>query len=133
MSPPHHVLIVDDMADTRTLLRLLLSHKGLYAVHEAENGQQALEKVAQHMPDLIVLDYMMPDMSGADVCQQLRARSETAHLPIIVLTARIDYETRDQALAAGADVFMCKPLKPGELLETVRRLIAAREGILEAD
>jgi CheY-like chemotaxis protein len=64
------ILIVDDMPDARTLLRILLSHKGNYTVLEATNGEEALSQAAQHRPDLILLDYMMPDIDGILVCSQ---------------------------------------------------------------
>ncbi len=117
------VLIVDDMVEARTLLRILLSRKGNYTVFEAENGQDALALVARQVPDLIVLDYMMPDMNGSEICRRLRSNKPTTGVPIIVLTARTDYDTRDKALDAGADIFMNKPLRPVELLETVNALI----------
>lgn len=123
MTVGKHVLVVDDMIEARTLLRILLSRKGNYDVSEAENGQDALEKIAHQVPDLIVLDYMMPDMNGSEICRRLRAGKPTADVPIIVLTARTDYDTRDKALDAGADAFMNKPLRPLELLETVNMLI----------
>jgi len=123
MASPGNVLIVDDMPDARTLLRILLSKKGSYAVLEAADGREALNQAQQHAPDLIILDYMMPDLDGVEVIKALRTNSKTAHIPIIMLTARIDYAARDRAIEAGANCFMNKPLKPLELLQETQRLI----------
>jgi CheY-like chemotaxis protein len=123
MTPEKSVLVVDDILEARTLLRILLSRKGHFTVYEAENGRDAMEKLQRVIPDLVVLDYMMPDMNGAELCRHLRVNLPTAQIPIIVLTARTDYDTRDKALAAGADIFMNKPLRPTELLEAASQLV----------
>jgi two-component system cell cycle response regulator len=117
------VLIVDDMADARTLLRLLLTHKGHFTVLEAENGHDGLNQARSERPDLIVLDYMMPDLNGVEVCQALRGDPATACIPIIMLTARTDTRTQYEADSAGVDVFLTKPIKTDALLSESQRLI----------
>ena len=123
MTSNGRVLIVDDMADARTLLRLLLTHKGHYTILEAENGHDALLRARTEMPDLIVLDYMMPDLNGVEVCQALRGDPVTAHIPIIMLTARTDTRTQSEAESAGIDAFLTKPIKTEALLGESQRLI----------
>ncbi len=124
MSSPLSVLIVDDMLDSRTLLRILFTHKTPYTVLEATNGQEALHLAQSHSPDLIILDHMMPDLSGLEVCQRLRNLPQTAAVPVLMLTARADQDMRAQALAAGANGFLTKPIRPKELLGEVERLLA---------
>jgi CheY-like chemotaxis protein len=117
------VLIVDDMTDARTLLRLLLTHKGHFTVLEAESGHDALRQARIELPDLIVLDYMMPDLNGVEVCEALRGDTVTAHIPIIMVTARTDTRTQAEANDAGVDVFLTKPIKTEALLAESQRLI----------
>ena len=123
MTSNGRVLIVDDMADARTLLRLLLTHKGHFTVLEAENGHDALAQARAERPDLVVLDYMMPDLNGVEVCQALRGDPATAQIPIIMLTARTDTRTQLEATTAGVDVFLTKPIKTEALLAESQRLV----------
>ncbi len=118
-----HILIVDDIKDARVLLRLMLSSRGGFAISEAAGGAEALVLARADRPDLIILDYMMPDMDGIDVCQAIRATPETAGIPILMLTARADLGIHEKALAAGANCFMNKPVKPADLAAAVTRLI----------
>jgi len=129
MTSNGRVLIVDDMADARTLLRLLLTHKGHFTVLEAENGHDALDRARTELPDLIVLDYMMPDLNGVEVCQALRKNPATACIPIIMLTARTDTRTQSEAEDAGVDVFLTKPIKTEALLAESQRLIEQHNGV----
>ncbi|MDX1601246.1 MAG: pyridoxal-phosphate dependent enzyme, partial [Anaerolineales bacterium] len=82
------VLIVDDHADARRLIRRVLQAQGDYTVREVESGPEAIQSVREHSPDLIILDLMMPEMDGFEVLEQLRERSETARIPVIVVTAK---------------------------------------------
>lgn len=118
-----HILIVDDLADSRVLLRLILAGKGGYATSEAATGAEALALVARQKPDVIITDYMMPDMNGLEICQRLRAVPGLADLPILMLTAQIDPTLREEALAMGVTSFMTKPVIPADLLAEVARLI----------
>ncbi|MBN1964436.1 MAG: response regulator [Anaerolineae bacterium] len=126
MEPQPSVLIVDDMTDARIMLRLMLSRLGGYQTLEATNGQEAIQQAAAHRPDVIVLDYMMPDLDGAAVCSQLRQMPSTKDVLILVLTARTDSDTRQKVLQAGANQFMNKPVQPRELLQSVQALLATR-------
>jgi CheY-like chemotaxis protein len=117
------------MADARTLLRLLLTHKGHYTVVEAINGHQALEEIRANTPHLIILDYMMPDLNGIEVVQSLRRDPATAGVPVIMLTARTDQRTRDEAVRAGVNAFITKPIRPEVLLMETQRLLEQRSEV----
>ncbi len=129
MTPGNRVLIVDDMADARTLLRLLLTHKGHYTVVEAINGHQALEEIRANTPHLVIMDYMMPDLNGIEVVQSLRRDPATAAVPVIMLTARTDQRTRDEAERAGVNAFITKPIRPEVLLMETQRLLEQRNEV----
>lgn len=120
-----HILIVDDLADSRLLLRLILAGKGGYTISEAATGLEALALVTRQKPDAIIIDYMMPDMNGLEVCQRLRAMPGLADLPILMLTAEANPTLREEALAMGVTSFMTKPVIPADLLAEVARLIGA--------
>ena len=106
------VLVVDDEIMTRTMLRMLLEISG-YTVVEAEDGVEALQMVAEHQPKAMILDVMMPNMDGIEVCTRLKAGGETAVLPIIMLSGG---KFKDEALAAGANMYMEKPMSTDKLL-----------------
>jgi len=103
------VLVVDDEEQNRTLLRDPLEACG-YEVTEAENGMQALQKIAKHPPDVILLDVMMPKMDGFGVCRRLKTDSKTAHIPILMVTALSDRKERLMGIAVGANDFLNKPV-----------------------
>lgn len=112
------VLIVDDEAMARTLLRLMLVRDG-FEVVEAEDGPEALARVKELRPDLILLDVMMPGMDGIAVCKALRGDRDTAELPVILLSAKADFESVDRGLRAGATKYLTKPLSSEKLLRYV--------------
>jgi len=97
-------------------------------VHLAAGGAVALSKVDEVNPDLMILDVMMPDMSGLEVCQQLRAQPTTARLPIIMLSAKGQAEDKVDGFEAGADDYVAKPVDPPELLARARALLLRRDG-----
>src|SRR3990172_337106 len=108
------VLIVDDEYAGRETLQSVLEGEG-YNIEMAENGPQAIEKAKQLLPDVILLDVMMPGMTGFEVCQRIRNDPQIAEIPIIVLTALDDRESMLTALKAGADDFISKPFDRFEL------------------
>jgi len=103
------VLVVDDEEPNRTLLCDPLAEYG-YEVAEAENGEQALEKIAARLPDVILLDVMMPQMDGFEVCRRLKTNGRTAHIPILMVTALSERKERLMGIAVGANDFLNKPV-----------------------
>ena len=120
------VLVVDDEANIRELARLYLEQAG-YEVRMAVDGRQALDRVQQEPPDLMVLDLMLPEVDGWDVCRRVRAKSS---LPIIMLTARDEDVDKIVGLELGADDYLTKPFNPRELVARVRAVL--RRSVAEA-
>lgn len=118
------ILIVDDDELMRSLLIEIITPFNLRLI-TAQRGDQALQLAQQHLPDLILLDVMLPDMNGFEVCQRLRDDPATAQIPIVMITALNDREAKIHGFEAGADEFITKPFDPGELqarINTVLRL-----------
>lgn len=113
------ILIVEDEEAIVTMLRYNLEKEG-YNVESTDDGEEALLMVKEHRPDVIVLDWMLPSMSGIEVCEALRRNSETKGIPIIMLSARGEEGDRIQGLDAGADDYMVKPFSPSELNARIR-------------
>src|SRR5215510_2318372 len=116
------VLIVEDERDIRDLILLHLQRDG-YQVTTAGSGEDALLQVKQSPPDLVLLDLMLPGMSGLEVCRRLRQEPTTASLPILMLTAKADEVDRVVGLELGADDYVVKPFSPKELLARVRAVL----------
>jgi class 3 adenylate cyclase len=119
------ILAVDDEPANLALLRKLLVHHG-YAVVEATDGESALQAVAEHKPDLVCLDVMMPGLDGVDVCRRLRSQPEHAGLPILLLTALHRTEDKARGLEAGANDFLSKPFDESELAARLRSLLRTK-------
>jgi two-component system, OmpR family, phosphate regulon response regulator PhoB len=119
------VLIVDDEP---VILRLLEVNfrLGGFVVDAVTRGDEALERAAEHPPDVVLVDLMLPEMPGLEIVRRLRARPETAAVPVVMLTARTEREDRERSYALGVQAFVTKPFEPSELLETVRRLVEER-------
>ena len=116
------VLVVEDEAALVTLLRYNLEREG-FRVAEARDGEEAMLQLAEQMPDLVVLDWMLPLMSGIEVCRQLRRLPETRRLPIVMLTARGEEGDKLRGLDAGADDYVTKPFSPSELIARLRAVL----------
>ncbi|GIK97719.1 MAG: DNA-binding response regulator [Alphaproteobacteria bacterium] len=116
------ILIVEDEAPLTELLRYNLAAEG-YEVETAMRGDEAEIRLKETPPDLVVLDWMLPGMSGIELCRRLRARTETERLPIIMLTARGEESERVRGLATGADDYIVKPFSVPELLARIRALL----------
>jgi len=116
------ILIADDEPNQLELLDFNLKSAG-FSIIKASNGLEALELIENHSPDLIILDWMMPKMSGIDVCRTLRSRSETKQTPIIILSARSEDSDKSLGLDTGADDYISKPFSPKELVSRVKALL----------
>jgi DNA-binding response OmpR family regulator len=117
-----HVLIAEDDPDIAALVRHALE-KSTYTADVVAGGRQALTAVAARRPDVLILDLMLPEIGGLDVCRTLRSRAETATLPIIMLTARAEETDRIVGLEIGADDYVTKPFSPKELVARVGALL----------
>ena len=116
------ILVVEDEEALTTLLRYNLDAEG-YDVETVARGDDADTRLKEHIPDLIVLDWMLPGLSGIELCRRLRARQETKQIPIIMLTARGEESERVRGLATGADDYIVKPFSVPELLARVKGLL----------
>ena len=130
------ILVVDDEERMVRFIRLNLEHDG-FRVIEAFNGSQAIEKVRNNLPDLVLLDIMMPDMDGFEVLRIIR---EVSNVPVIMLTAKGEEEDRVRGLELGADDYVTKPFSPRELVSRVRAVLRRTEsasgsthGLIEVD
>lgn len=122
------VLIVEDEAPQAELLRYNLEREGFNTVL-ADNGEEALLLAEEEAPDLVILDWMLPLLSGIEVCRQLRRKNSSAKLPIIMLTARGVESDRIRGLDSGADDYLVKPFSPNELLARVRAVLRRSETV----
>jgi DNA-binding response OmpR family regulator len=120
---PKRVLVVDDDRDIRDLVTFKLQQAG-YEVRQAEDGLQALDAVREWAPDLVVLDVMMPGLSGIDVTRELRADPTTAATPVILLTAKAQEADVETGFVTGADDYVVKPFSPRELVSRVQAVLA---------
>ena len=124
------ILIVDDLATNRIILKVKLN-AAHHETMQASDGASALDMARREQPILILLDMMLPDISGIEVCRRLRADPTTAHIPVVIITASGDRDSRLRALAAGADEFLTKPLNEVILLARIRSLLRAYEAEAE--
>ena len=116
------ILVVDDEPMARNLLRLMLV-RASFDVYEAEDGLDALDKLAEQRPDLLILDVMMPGMDGLAVCREVRADMNLTGIPIIMLSAKTDYASIQEGFAAGASEYLTKPISMNELTTHVRAML----------
>ncbi|MFN3511723.1 MAG: phosphate regulon transcriptional regulator PhoB [Phenylobacterium sp.] len=126
-----HILVVEDEDALSTLLQYNLEKDG-YDVAVAGDGEEALTLVSERLPDIIVLDWMLPKISGIEVCRRLRQRSESRNVPIIMLTARGEESDRIRGLDTGADDYIVKPFAMSELAARIRAVLRRiRPGLAE--
>ena len=117
------VLIVDDDPEMRSLYRLVLRHEGLDVI-EAESGAEALSLIQTEDLALVLLDIMMPEMDGYEVCRRLRADPQTARLPVLMFSAKGTTAARRNGILVGADDFMTKSVGPRALVARIRSLLS---------
>lgn len=123
---PHTILVVDDEEKNRKILGIILENYG-YAIHYAVDGPEALAMVKESAPDLIFLDIMMPHMDGYAVCRHLKADRETSEIPVVMVTALTDRDSRLKGLEAGASDFLTKPIDKNELMLRAKNLLQVKE------
>ena len=132
-APPLRILVVEDDRDIADLIRRYLQKDG-FDVEVRVSGRDAIRTIAESHFDLLVLDVMLPEVSGLDICRVARSNEKTATIPIIMVTARAEESERIAGLDLGADDYLAKPFSPGELVARVRALLrrSARTPPLEA-
>ena len=123
---PNKILIVDDEPFNLDLLEQELTDQG-YVIERANDGTEALQKVPSFLPDLILLDYMMPKMNGLEVVKQLKQDERYKGIPVILLTAKASQEDKVKGLDAGADDYVVKPFESFELLARVRSMVRIKQ------
>ncbi len=116
------ILIVEDEAALQKLLAYNLEAAG-FEVAQAFDGEEALTLLAERMPDLVVIDWMIPQLSGIELLRRIRRRPELAHLPVVMLTARSEEPDRLRGLETGADDYVTKPFSPAELIARIRAVL----------
>jgi len=119
------VLIVDDIPEQRDIHATLLRFSG-YEVLEAENGEEALRMVREHLPDMVIMDVMLPVLDGWAATERLKADPATNSLPVLILTARALKHEQERSQSAGADAYLAKPCNPSDVLRAVERLLQPR-------
>ncbi|MGC8475184.1 MAG: phosphate regulon transcriptional regulator PhoB [Acetobacteraceae bacterium] len=124
------VLVVEDEAALATMLRYNLEKQG-FRVDEAADGQEALSRISEATPDIVLLDWMLPAMSGLEVCRQIRRRPATRDLPVIMVTARTEDQDAVRGLNTGADDYITKPFSTEALIARMRALLR-RSGAMPA-
>jgi len=126
------VLVVEDESALATLLTYNLERAG-FSVRVAETGEDALAMLAEDPPDIVLLDWMLPHVSGIEICRRIRRSRDTTDLPVIMLTARSEEADRIRGLDTGADDYVTKPFSPGELVARINALLRRARPALTAD
>lgn len=116
------ILVIDDEENLAELLRFRLEANG-YAVDVAFDGKTGIDRIMSTKPDLVVLDIMMPGMNGYEVLKLAKANEATKDIPILMLTARAQFQDENMSMDLGADFFLPKPFEPGELLKAIENLL----------
>jgi len=119
------ILVVDDSPMLREMISGLLDKSGL-AISMAKDGQEAKEKIAAQPPDLVVLDVVMPNMNGYELCRWVKSNPSTQHVLVILCSSKSEEFDRYWGIKQGADAYVIKPFRPGELLDTVKTLLATK-------
>jgi len=123
------ILLVDDNTNNLGLLEAQIEHGGFRHIDSAMSGDQAIEYLTRHTPDLIILDVMMPVTDGIQLCKIIRTRPDTRSLPVLILSARGDAESVMRGMEAGANDFLPKPILHHDLVAKVRAILAQVTGV----
>ena len=123
VGPVKTILIADDEEDLRLLVQVTLEHPS-YRILTAVDGCAAMDAVCTHIPDLLILDWMMPGLNGCEVARKIRLRSDTARIPIVMLTAKDGPDAREQMASLNLAGYLVKPFSPLELIQKVREVLA---------
>jgi two-component system alkaline phosphatase synthesis response regulator PhoP len=121
------ILVIEDDPATSRLVDYTLRHEG-YQVITAFNGLEGIRKATNEAPDLVILDVMLPGMDGFEICHRLRAEAATAHLPILMFSAKAQEIDKNTGIKVGADDYLSKPADPAEIVKRVGKLLAQKKG-----
>src|SRR5512136_2991967 len=116
------ILVIDDDLDTLTLIGLTLQRRG-FTVLKAQGGPEALERLHTELPDLVIVDVMMPHMDGYEVCRIIKDDARTAHLPVVMLTAKAQTASQIEGFRAGAIDYITKPVHPQDLTARIAAVL----------
>jgi len=119
-----HILIAEDERDIRELIKFTLTFAG-HQITEAVNGEEAVEKAKEVIPDLIMTDVRMPKMTGYQACKAIKENASTAHIPVVILSAKGQDEEKEQGIEAGADEYITKPFETDQLIKRVAEILAS--------
>ena len=119
---PKKIMVVDDEPYIARVIKFKLEQEG-YTVISANDGVTGLEKIREEKPDMVLLDVMMPGMSGYEVCQKIKGDAELAGIPVVILTAKGQERDREQGFSMGASDYITKPFSPNRLLELVKSIV----------
>jgi len=120
------ILVIEDDPATSRLVDYSLRHEG-YQVITASNGLEGVRKALSESPDLVILDVMLPGMDGFEICHRLRSEPTTAHLPILMFSAKAQEIDKDTGIKVGADDYLTKPAAPAEIVSRVEKLLAKKK------
>lgn len=120
------ILVIEDDPATSRLVDYSLRHEG-YQVITASNGLEGVRKALSESPDLVILDVMLPGMDGFEICHRLRSETTTAHLPILMFSAKAQEIDKDTGIKVGADDYLTKPAAPAEIVSRVEKLLAKKK------
>jgi CheY-like chemotaxis protein len=124
------VLLVDDSTTALLMEQMILKNRAHFELIVAHDGQEAVEKAMAELPDLIVMDVVMPRMTGIEACKQIRLQDVTRHIPIILVTTRGEPENVELGYASGCNDYVTKPINGAELIMKIEDLISAQEETL---
>lgn len=122
MKESKRILIVDDNEDVVTTYKVVLERMG-HVVDVARDGNECLEKIEREQPDLVLLDVLLPGLSGSEVCRQIKETARTSELPVVAITASVAADTRVKMQEVGADAFLLKPIAVSELNNIVKKFL----------